>query len=72
MNSKVVNQEAEGLAKAEAKPVEILLKDISARLEKLEKAVYKPKDNPIQSLPKRNNNTDPGPFPGGSGINNIV
>ena len=64
------NKEAEGQAKAEVKK-EISLQDILDRLEKLEFAVYKPNDKPIQVNLKKNYNTDPGPFLGGSGVSNI-
>jgi hypothetical protein len=45
--------------------------DILERLQKLEDAVYKPNDKPVQALGKRNYNTDPGPFARGTGVSNI-
>jgi hypothetical protein len=70
MADEIVKQEAEGQAKAEIK-TEISLQDILTRFEKLELAVYKPNDKPIQVQSKKNFNTDPGPFPRGSGVSNI-
>jgi len=62
--------EIEGL-EAEVEKLLALVDDYAKRLEKLEAAVYKPKDRPINTVAIRNANSDPGPFRGGSGMNTM-
>jgi hypothetical protein len=52
-------------------PVVASIPELTKRIEALEEAVFKTKDKPIQIQTVRNFNTDPGPFPRGSGMNII-